>query len=283
MMGTGFGAARGLPGRKLATLFGALALATLAACSSASLDARDLGLGYPAPSSLAPFRMAHLSGTRPHHYPVHGIDVSKYQGTINWRAARADGTAFAFIKATEGGDMLDDRFMENWKAAREAGVPRGAYHFFYWCRPGIEQARWFIQNVPRDPEALPPVLDVEWTPFSPTCTRRPDLAEMKREMNAFMDALERHYGVRPIIYVPIDVHRERMVGAFAGEQFWLRAVRDHPSNVYEDREFHFWQYTESGTVAGVRGPVDRNAFSGSERDWQRWLDAHRPLLRTARR
>ncbi|MCM2503726.1 glycoside hydrolase family 25 protein [Aureimonas altamirensis] len=233
----------------------------ISGCRTASLDPVELGL-------------TRIAGERPDHYPVHGIDISKYQGDVDWRAARADGVEFVYIKATEGGDRLDERFHENWRGARDAGIPHGAYHFFYWCRPGIEQARWFIKNVPQDALSLPPVLDVEWTPHSPTCTRRPDRAEMQREMTAFMDALERHYGMRPIIYAPIDIHRDRLVGTYPNHRFWLRAVADHPDNVYEARDFHFWQYTATGTVAGIEGDVDRNAFSGSRQDWQRWLSSH---------
>ena len=265
--------------RRLRLGVAALGLSILAACSSASMDVRDLGFT----NSVQPLRMTGVDGNRPHHYPVHGIDVSKYQGTIDWDAARDDDVAFAYLKATEGGDRIDDRFQEFWRGAHAAGIPRGAYHFFYWCRPGIEQARWFIENVPRDPYALPPVLDVEWNPDSPTCTRRPPREEVVREMGAFLTALERHYGVKPIIYAPIDIHRERLVGTFPEHQFWLRGVRDHPSTNYPDREFRFWQYTATGTVAGVSGGVDRNAFSGTRDDWQRWLAAHRPALRTAQR
>ncbi len=230
-------------------------------CRTASLDPVELGL-------------TRIAGERPDHYPVHGIDISKYQGTVDWRAAKAGGVEFVYIKATEGGDRLDERFHENWRGARDAGIPHGAYHFFYWCRPGIEQARWFIKNVPQDALSLPPVLAVEWTPHSPTCTRRPDRAEMLREMSAFMDALERHYGMRPIIYAPIDIHRDRLVGTYPNHRFWLRAVADHPDNVYEARDFHFWQYTATGTVAGIDGDVDRNAFSGSRQEWQKWLSSH---------
>ena len=69
----------------------------------------------------------------------------------------ASGVAFAFIKATEGGDHADDRFADNWAAARAAGMPRGAYHYYYFCRPALEQAAWFMSHVPKDPAALPPV------------------------------------------------------------------------------------------------------------------------------
>ncbi|WP_245318737.1 glycoside hydrolase family 25 protein [Consotaella salsifontis] len=245
----------------------AVVIAAFAAgCTSTSMDARNLG--------LTEFHSASV-----YDYPVHGIDVAKYQGPIDWDRAKKAGIAFAYLKATEGGDRVDDRFAENWAAAGRAGVARGAYHFFYFCRPGKEQADWFIRNVPRDPDALPPVLDVEWTPDSPTCTRRPPRDELVREMKDFLDTVERHYGVRPIIYVPIDVHRERLVGAFPGHEFWLRAVKDFPANVYEERDFRFWQWTGTGTVPGIGGEVDRNVFAGSKSDWAKWRAATRARAR----
>ena len=106
---------------------------------------------------------------KPSDYPIHGIDVSKYQGTIDWGAVAGSGVKFVWIKATEGGDHLDERFQANWQGAKEAGIPHGANHFVYWCRPPIEEATWFEQNVPVEDDALPPVLDVEATPESKTC------------------------------------------------------------------------------------------------------------------
>ncbi|MCF3981641.1 hypothetical protein L2D77_33260, partial [Pseudomonas aeruginosa] len=72
------------------------------------------------------------------------------------------GTRFAFIKATEGGDHLDPNFKRNWAEAKKHGVARGAYHFVWWCRSAKDQVRWIKKHIPRDPDALPPVLDVEW-------------------------------------------------------------------------------------------------------------------------
>ncbi|WP_275428573.1 GH25 family lysozyme, partial [Enterobacter hormaechei] len=69
-------------------------------------------------------------GRTPWHYPVHGTDVSKYQSTIDWAAVRGNRISFVFIKATEGADRVDDRLADNWQAARAAGIPRGAYHFY---------------------------------------------------------------------------------------------------------------------------------------------------------
>ena len=96
----------------------------------------------------------------PASYPVHGIDVARFQNEIDWRRVALSGVAFAFIKATEGGDLKDPQFDRNWQLAARHGVPRGAYHFYYFCTKPEVQARWFIQNVPRRGKALPPVLDM---------------------------------------------------------------------------------------------------------------------------
>ncbi|MDY8110748.1 GH25 family lysozyme [Fulvimarina sp. 2208YS6-2-32] len=269
MSGTGNAGRRkpSLIGRSLLGV--ALALGLQACSASTPLSNKSLGLGYPG------IALSEFKGKTPGDYPVHGIDVSKYQGDIDWQTVARSGIEFAYLKATEGGDQLDTRFLENWREAKSAGVPRGAYHFWYHCRPGTEQADWFIRNVPKDPGALPPVIDVEWTPFSPTCTKRPPRDELIRDVLSMADKLEAHYGQRPVLYIPIDVHRERWVDATNSHEIWARAVRDHPDNVYERRKFRFWQYTETGSVPGIRGGVDKNAFAGTRADWNKWLSHHR--------
>lgn len=83
-------------------------------------------------------------------YPVRGVDVSHHQGKIDWSKVAGDNVAFAYMKATEGGDWKDRKFLENWKAAREAGIATGAYHFFTLCRPGKDQAENFLATLPKD-------------------------------------------------------------------------------------------------------------------------------------
>jgi lysozyme len=199
-----------------------------------------------------------------------GIDVSYYQGDIDWPAVRSDGYVFAYLKATEGGDRVDERFAQNWRQAHHAGVRRGAYHFWYHCRPGREQAAWFIANVPRDPAALPPVLDMEWTPFSPTCTARPERDVIHREMQAWLDAVEAHYGKRPVIYTSVDFHADRMQDSFHRYPLWVRSVAGHPSTRYGSRDWRLWQYTATGKVNGIKGDVDLNVFSGSSAEFDRF-------------
>lgn len=94
--------------------------------------------------------------------PVQGIDVARYQENVDFAIARVAGVQFVFMKATEGRDYIDPSFERNWRRARDAGMPRGAYHFMNWCSSAEQQAAWFEKMVPADWDALPPVLDLEW-------------------------------------------------------------------------------------------------------------------------
>ncbi|WP_283196060.1 GH25 family lysozyme [Rhizobium sp. AN80A] len=210
----------------------------------------------------------------PQKLPVHGVDVSRWQGDIDWPKLRTQGANFAYIKATDGGDHLDPMFKTNWRKAKDAGLRRGAYHFFYWCRTAGEQADWFIRNVPRDPDALPPVIDVEWNGES-ACKRRPTRETVLEKMQVFMDKLENYYGKRPVIYTAPDFYADNLQGAFQNYPFWLRSVAAHPSKRYPGRKWVFWQYSGSGLSHGVEGKIDLNVFNGSPDQWMRW-SAGRP-------
>jgi len=210
-------------------------------------------------------------GGAPWHYAVHGTDVSKYQTSVDWQKVRASGVSFAFIKATEGGDRVDDYFAEHWRMTKAAGIPRSAYHFYYFCRPAAEQARWFIQNVPRERDALPPVLDMEWNHLSPSCKLRPDPAVVRKEMKVFLDMVEKHYGKKPIIYTSIDFFDDNELSRFHGYPYWLRSVAGHPTEKYGDHPFTFWQYTGTGVIPGIRGNADINVFNGDAAAWKKWL------------
>ena len=207
-------------------------------------------------------------------HSVHGIDLSRFQTSVDWSAAQANGVSFVFIKATEGGDQVDPMFATHWRDAGRASVPRGAYHFFYHCRPAIEQARWFIAHVPRSPGALPPVLDMEWTPTSPTCRTRRDAATIRSEAQIFLNALQRHYGQRPIVYTAIDFFEDNALWKLEDTQFWLRSTAAHPGDLYGGQSWSFWQYSSTGHVPGIAGKVDLNVFAGSESQWSQWLANH---------
>jgi lysozyme len=210
---------------------------------------------------------------QPSDYPIHGIDVSKYQGQIDWSAVAGSGVKFVWIKATEGGDHADERFAVNWAGAKLAGVPHGAYHFVYWCRPPIEEISWFEQNVPVEADALPPVLDVEATPTSATCHRHLERDSAIADMKVMLEEMERHYGRRPVVYTSVDFFDAILSdGAFSDYPIWVRSTKHHPAVRYGLRMWHFWQYQSDGAVPGIEGHVDRNAFYGTGEQWQAFLD-----------
>jgi lysozyme len=216
-------------------------------------DAKPINFGRSSPRKLA----------------VHGVDVSRWQGDIDWDRLRMQGANFAYIKATDGGDHLDPMFKTNWRKAKEAGVRRGAYHFFYWCRTAGEQADWFIRNVPREANALPPVIDVEWNGES-TCKQRISRERVLEKIRVFAEMLEHHYGRRPIIYTAPDFYRDNLQGELLDYPFWLRSVATHPSDLYPGRKWLFWQYSGSGLSDAVNGRIDLNVFHGSGDEWHNW-------------
>jgi lysozyme len=230
--------------------------------------AKDRRLAFMVPES----DLHKYPASRHAEHPIQGIDVSKYQGDIDWQAVHDSGVRFAWIKATEGGDVLDSHFQANWEGSRAAGIPRGAYHFVFWCRPWQEEVNWFKKNVPIEPDALPPVLDVEATPQSKMCKRTLEPEKAVADMRLILQEMERHYGKKPMIYSSVDFYQSILSdGALSEYPIWIRSTKYHPAVRYGNRRWHVWQYASDGTVPGIQGPVDRDAFYGSESDWRRWL------------
>lgn len=214
-----------------------------------------------------------FNGLSPSRAPVQGIDAARFQNTIDWRQVRRAGVRFAFLKATEGGDLLDPKFKEHWRGAGRARIARGAYHFYYFCTRPEVQARWFIRNVPKAGRNLPPVLDMEWNPFSPTCQRRPSAATVRAEMQTWLDIVERHYRQRPVIYTTPGFYKDARLDRLKGYEFWLRTTAKTPREAFPGQSWTFWQFTATGIVPGVEGDTDRNIFNGSVADWNAWTDA----------
>jgi lysozyme len=195
---------------------------------------------------------------------VHGVDVSAHQGPIDWRALAADDVRFAYIKATEGGDFVDERFVINWSAARDAGVLVGAYHFFTLCRPAAQQAAHFIATLPEDRAGmLPPAVDLE---HMGPCRRGPTMTDVAGETRVFLDAVQRATGMRPILYTTREFH-DAHLRDINGEAFWLRSLFTPPD--FRRREWLIWQHHNRASKAGVPGPIDLNAFRGTEAELRR--------------
>lgn len=207
--------------------------------------------------ALAAFKF--LSDWHPsdREYPRQGIDVSHHQKTIDWSKLKAQGVDFAYIKASEGGDYRDDRFAEYWAAAGRAGIARGAYHYFTLCRPGALQAANFIAAVPYDPNALPPVVDVE---FLGNCTTAQvmDKEAFHREMAAYLAAVEGHFRKPVIFYMTDEFDRAYAVSARIHRPLWLRSIWNKPD--FGARPWHIWQTSNFRRLDGIDGRVDWNVM-----------------------
>ena len=189
-------------------------------------------------------------------YDVRGVDVSRHQGAIDWSALADDNTTFAFIKATEGGDWVDPLFERNWREADQAGVIRGAYHFYTLCRTGADQAQNFIETVPVESGMLPPAIDLE---FGGNCSARPSVEDFREDLDVFVGMVTLHYGTRPIVYTNPRFYEKYLDDEPPDVIWWLQAPVVQP---WGEPEWTFWQYFPAAKD-GVSGRVDRNAFRGN--------------------
>ena len=188
-------------------------------------------------------------------FPMRGIDVSHHQGVIDWPAVARDDVAFAYLKASEGGDFRDTRFEQNIAEADDAGLPVGVYHFFTFCRPGADQAVNFLDAIEGKPLSLPAAVDLE---FVGNCEQRPTREEMAEEVSTFVDAVERELGQAVIYYVTsefLDAYGEGL----PPRRLWRRSVFREPAT----DDWLIWQYHPAGRVAGIDGDVDLNVLAGS--------------------
>lgn len=187
-------------------------------------------------------------------FPLRGIDVSQLQGSIDWARVARDDVAFAYLKATEGGDARDREFERNLAEARRVGLPVGAYHFFTFCAPADEQAANFIEVVPTGETDLPPVVDLE---FQGNCARRPSTQEMTDEIAAFLEAVETHFERQAVFYVT-DEFLNAYGDAIPERRIWIRSIIREPA----EPGWAIWQYHPAGRVAGITGDVDLNVLPG---------------------
>ena len=204
----------------------------------------------------------------PVHYGIHGIDVSRYQQRISWKAVKkmeVEGIrlGFAFIKATEGTSRVDPFFKRNWKNSKEAGVTRGAYHFFIASRDGRAQARNFIEHVVLESGDLPPVLDVEQTFSVPS-------DKLRKEVRTWLTIMEEYYSIKPIIYTNADFYKRHLQGHFDDYPLWVaHYLQPHQPRV--SRDWSFWQHSEQGRVDGILSKVDFNVFNGDSVEFRSLL------------
>ena len=191
-------------------------------------------------------------------YPLLGVDVSRHQGEIDWARLAAAGVDFAYLKATEGGDWTDPQFARNWRGAEAAGIPRGAYHFFTFCRAPEEQAAHVLRTVPQERSALPLAVDVE---YGGNCSDYGSEAAVRQRLDRFLQILTDSLGYAPVLYAVFESYPDFVEDRYPESPVWIQNLVVNPS-LERGRDWTIWQWSKAGRLPGIEGPVDLNVFHG---------------------
>ena len=187
-----------------------------------------------------------------------GLDVSEFQGEIDWALVETIEASypleFVFIRATAGNDRVDGQFEENWLGVKNRKIIRGAYHYYRPNENSLEQAQLFIKTVHLHKGDLPPVLDIEKLP------KGQSLDSLKIGLRRWLNAVEAHYKVKPIIYTGEKYYDDFLKEDFSDYLFWIANYNFYREKIGED--WLFWQFTEKASVTGIKGNVDVNIFNG---------------------
>lgn len=183
-----------------------------------------------------------------------GIDVSHYQGQINWREVARNGKVkYAFMKVTESNTLVDNTFAYNVREARAVGIPVGCYHFFRPNVPGKAQLNHFIETVDMSEQDILPIIDIE-------IRGKQSLAVFQKNIRDFLEGFQRHYGFKPIIYASVNFYNDYLAGAFDDYKYMIAKYSEGIPQPKGPIEFVMWQYSSSGRVPGIRGNVDMSHF-----------------------
>ncbi|MFC0776699.1 glycoside hydrolase family 25 protein [Flavobacterium sp. HJSW_4] len=193
-----------------------------------------------------------------HKGKVVGIDVSEFQGKVDWEEVEILDekypVQFVFIRATAGNDRVDRQFKRNWEGAKENKFMRGAYHYYRPNENSIEQADLFIKTVKLQKGDLPPVLDIEKLP------KNQPLDSLKKGLKRWLNKVEKHYQVRPIIYSGERYYSDFLKEEFSEYLFWIANYNFYREKIEDD--WLFWQFTEKASLPGIKHRVDVNIYNG---------------------
>lgn len=194
-----------------------------------------------------------------HRHFVAGIDVSQYQGLIDWPniglVEEAFPVHFVFIRASAGKDKRDVYFNRNWEGAKARELMRGAYHYYRPDENSLDQAALFISQVRLQKGDLPPVLDIEQMP------KNQSMDSLKVGLSRWLSAVEKHYGVQPILYSGSRFYEDFLKDEFPSYRIWIANYNFFVES--PQTEWTFWQFSENGSASGIHGPVDLNLYTGN--------------------
>lgn len=197
---------------------------------------------------------------------VLGVDVSTYQGDIDWPTIESQGIDFAYIKATEGEDYTDDRFEQNWSDIDQTGILKGAYMFWCFDEDGGDQADYFIKTVPDESHTLPPVIDMElYGDFTDNPLPK---NQVLNNLNKTIEKLQEAYGTNPIIYTNYKTYEMYLSDADAEIPIWICDISNSAPKLGGDHEWIFWQFSQRGILDGYTGGpfIDMDLYNGTLRE-----------------
>ncbi len=203
--------------------------------------------------------------------PVCGVDVSSYQGDIDWKELSENHVEFAFIKATEGRTYRDKRFENNIENANRTDIAVGAYHFMSFESDGDSQADNFIDAVGDNELDLPPVIDVEL--YGKFTDNPPDPDSVGEILDVLVKRLSEEYGRMPIIYTNRFGYALYVSGKYEDCDIWFCDITKRPT-LFDGREWTFWQYSHTGKLSGFdgsEGHIDLNVFAGSREEFREYI------------
>lgn len=201
-------------------------------------------------------------------YEIFGVDVSNYQGVINWKTIENQNVEFAFIKATEGSGYVDRFVSRNLENIADTDILCSCYHFFSFDSAGETQAENFINTVAKDKIDLPPVVDIEY--YGDKSANKPTREETEEILAPLLENLEKHYGVKPIIYTTLPVYYRYVKENFSDYPLWIRCTQFEPDFL----DWEFWQYSDKGQLEGYYGEepcIDFNVFRGTKEELEQLI------------
>jgi len=204
-----------------------------------------------------------VNGLFTYRYTLNGVDVSNYQGSVDWDEMASQDIDFAFIKATEGSSHVDKSFQDNWSKIAETDIYAGAYHFFSFESSGKTQAENYINTVGSLEGKMRPAVDVEY--YGSKAREDLDYEAIKAELGVLLEELEAEYGVKPVIYCTYKAYDNIICGDFDDYDLWIRNIYITPDVTLSGR-WMYWQYTDKAELSGYSGPeryIDMNVFRGS--------------------
>lgn len=216
---------------------------------------------------------------------VLGLDVSQYQGQIDWKELSLNhndiaGSAeyfkdktlgdhlqvqFVFVRATKSNCVTDAYFRTNFEEAKNNNIIRGAYHFLIDSVSGTKQAEHFLSVAKLEKGDLPPVLDIEKdTKNGNTIELKVSVDQWRKIAKEWLDVVEKHYGVKAIIYTNLSGYSNWIKDdkVLCDHDIWIASSQGNYQKL--PKGWKFWQFTQEGHTTGItENVVDMNLFNGN--------------------